>query len=243
LASAAISGSLPGRLIQEATMLLECVQTETGPNPTFAVIWLHGLGADGNDFGPIVPELVASNWPPIRFVFPHAPRRPITINGGMTMRAWYDITGMEIAQRQDEAGIRASMAQLEALIAREVERGIPSSRIFLAGFSQGAAMVLSGGLRHAHPLAGIIALSGYLPLEQQLEAERSAANAGVPIFVGHGSVDPIVPQTLGMLSRDFLRAHGYNVDWHSYAMAHQVCSEEIRDLRSWLDKRMAPAVA
>ena len=224
-------------------MLLDCVQTETGPNPTFAAIWLHGLGADGNDFGPIVPELVAPGWPPIRFVFPHAPRRPITINGGMTMRAWYDITGMEIAQRQDEAGIRASMAQLEALIAREVERGIPSTRIFLAGFSQGAAMVLSGGLRHTQPLAGIIALSGYLPLEQQLEAERSEANADVPIFLAHGSLDPVVPQTLGMLSRDFLRAHGYRVDWHSYAMAHQVCTEEIRDLRTWLGERMAPAVA
>lgn len=222
-------------------MPLDCVQIETGPSPRFAVIWLHGLGADGNDFGPIVPELVAKGWPAIRFVFPHAPRRAVTINGGMTMRAWYDITGMEIAQRQDEAGMRASMVEVEALVAREIESGIPAARIFLAGFSQGAAMVLSAGLRHAQRLAGIIALSGYLPLERQLEAERSAANADVPIFLGHGSVDPVVPQTLGMLGRDFLRAHGYRIDWHSYPMAHQVCAEEIADLRDWIGARIAQA--
>lgn len=221
-------------------MLLDCVQMETGANPQFAVIWLHGLGADGNDFGPIVPELVGAGWPPIRFVFPHAPRRTVTINGGMLMRAWYDITGMEIANRQDESGIRASIVYLEALIAREVERGIPAARVILAGFSQGAAMVLSAGLRHAQRLAGIIALSGYLPLEHHLEAERSAANADVPVFFGHGSVDPVVPQTLGMLGRDFLRGLGYAVDWHSYPMAHQVCAEEITDLRGWIGKLVAP---
>jgi len=219
--------------------MLECVQTETGTDPRFAVIWLHGLGADGNDFGPIVPELVGSDWPPIRFVFPHAPRRAITINGGMPMRAWYDITGMEIAQRQDETGIRASIVELEALIAREVERGIPESRIFLIGFSQGAAMVLSGGLRHARRLAGIAALSGYLPLDKQLVAERSPANADVPVFIGHGSVDPVVPQMLGMLARDFLRGLGYVIDWHGYPMAHQVCVEEITDLRNWIGERLA----
>ncbi len=219
-------------------MLLECVQTETAANPRFSVIWLHGLGADGNDFGPIVPELVAREWPSIRFLFPHAPKRPITINGGMSMRAWYDITGMEIAQKQDEAGIRASIVHIEALIARENARGIPTSRIFLAGFSQGAAMVLSGGLRHAEPLAGIIALSGYLPLDKQLAAERAAANAKVPIFIAHGSMDPVVPQPLGLLSRDFLRNLGYNVEWHSYPMAHQVCAEEIADLRAWLGQRI-----
>lgn len=219
-------------------MLLECVEKETGRNPRGAVIWLHGLGADGNDFVPMVPELVAADWPALRFVFPHAPRRPITINGGMTMRAWYDITGMEIAQRQDEAGIRQSMGLVEALIAREVERGIPASNIVLAGFSQGAAMSVSTGLRHAERLAGVIALSGYLPLERQLESERSAANAGVPIFMGHGSLDPVVPQTLGMLCRDFLRSHGYVVDWHGYTMAHQVCIEEIADLRTWIGARV-----
>ncbi|MEO7935499.1 MAG: carboxylesterase [Dokdonella sp.] len=220
-------------------MLLDCLQTETGADPNFAVIWLHGLGADGNDFVPIVQELVAKDWPAIRFVFPHAPKRPVTINMGMSMRAWYDITGMEIAQKQDEAGIRDSITHLESLIAREVERGIAASRIFLAGFSQGAAMVLSGGLRHADALAGIIALSGYLPLEKQLADERSPANAQVPLFIGHGSVDPVVPQTLGMLTRDYLRNLGYTVDWHSYPMAHQVCAEEITDLRNWIGQRIA----
>ncbi len=220
-------------------MMLDCVQTETAANPRFSVIWLHGLGADGNDFGPIVSELVAKDWPPMRFVFPHAPKRPITINGGMSMRAWYDITGMEIAQKQDEAGIRDSMTHLDALIARENERGVPSAHIFLAGFSQGAAMVLSGGLRHAESLAGIIALSGYLPLDKQLAVERSPANSKVPMFIGHGSMDPVVPQVLGILGRDFLRNLGYTIDWHSYAMAHQVCAEEITDLREWLGQRMA----
>lgn len=218
-------------------MLLDCVEKETGPAPQIAVIWLHGLGADGNDFVPMVPEIVAAGWPAVRFVFPHAPRRPITINGGMSMRAWYDITGMEIAQRQDEAGIRGSIGQVEALIGREIGRGIPASHIILAGFSQGAAMALSAGLRHPQRLAGIIALSGYLPLERELAGERSAANADVPIFIGHGSLDPVVPQTLGMLSRDFLRSHGYTVDWHSYTMAHQVCIEEIADLRAWMGER------
>lgn len=220
-------------------MPLPTVEHETAPNPRHAVIWLHGLGADGNDFAPIVPELVDRAWPPLRFVFPHAPVRPVTINNGMAMRAWYDIKGMQIADRQDEVGIRESMLQLEALIAREVERGIPSQRIFLAGFSQGAAMVLCGGLRQARQLAGIVALSGYLPLEQQLLAERSETNAGIPVFMAHGSVDPVVPQVLGILSRDFLRSHGYTIDWHSYAMAHQVCAEEIADLRHWLGRHIA----
>jgi len=219
-------------------MALECVETETGVKPDHAVIWLHGLGADGNDFGPIVPELVGRDWPPVRFVFPHAPTRPVTINGGMTMRAWYDITGMEIAQRQDETGMRASIIEIEALIDREEERGIAAERIILAGFSQGAAMVLCGGLRHRERLAGIIALSGYLPMHDKLETERAPANADVPIFIGHGSVDPVVPQPLGMLARDFLRGLGYKVDWHSYGMAHQVCAEEIGDLRAWMGARI-----
>lgn len=220
-------------------MLLECVQTETGVDPKIAVIWLHGLGADGHDFGPIVPELVARDWPAIRFVFPHAPKRAITINGGMPMRAWYDIKGMEIAQRQDETGIRESIVQLETLIAREIERGVPAANVFLVGFSQGAAMVLSGGLRYHQRLAGIIALSGYLPLDQQLMTERSKENADVPILMAHGSVDTVVAEPLGMLGRDFLRSLGYQVDWRSYRMAHQVCSEEIADLRKWIAERIA----
>ena len=223
--------------------MLDCVQTETGADPRFAVIWLHGLGADGHDFGPIVPELVAKDWPAMRFVFPHAPQRPVTVNGGMKMRGWYDITGMEIAQKQDEVGIRSSIADIEALIAREVERGIPASRIFLAGFSQGAAMVLSAGLRHAHRIAGVIALSGYLPLEKQLAEERSAANAGLPLFIAHGSIDPVVPQVLGMLGRDFLRGLGYTIEWRSYPMAHQICAEEIADLRNWIGQRIVAITA
>ena len=220
-------------------MALECVEIETGPQPRHAVIWLHGLGADGHDFEPIVPELAARGMPPVRYVFPHAPTRRVTINGGMPMRAWYDITGMEIAQRQDEAGMRASIVELEALIARETARGVAASNIVLAGFSQGAAMVLAGGLRHRERLAGIVALSGYLPLHEALAAERTPANADVPILIAHGTVDPVVPQPLGMLARDFLRGLGYAVEWKSYAMAHQVCAEEIADLRAWLATRFA----
>lgn len=220
-------------------MTLECVEIETGKNPRHVVIWLHGLGADGHDFGPIVPDLAGAGMPPIRFVFPHAPVRRVTINGGMPMRAWYDITGMEIAQRQDEDGMRASIVELEALIAREVARGIAPRDIVLAGFSQGAAMVLCGGLRHAARLGGIIALSGYLPLHEKLADERSAANADVPILIAHGSIDPVVPQPLGMLARDFLRGLGYRVEWKGYAMAHQVCAEEIADLREFLAARFA----
>ena len=220
-------------------MTLECVEIETGKNPRHAVIWLHGLGADGNDFGPIVPDLAGADLPPIRFVFPHAPVRRVTINGGMPMRAWYDITGMEIAQRQDETGMRASIVELEALIAREVARGVAAKNILLAGFSQGAAMVLCGGLRHAARLGGIIALSGYLPLHEKLADERSAANADVPILIAHGSFDPVVAQPLGMLARDFLSDLGYRVEWKGYAMAHQVCAEEIADLRAFIAARFA----
>ncbi|MEO8010575.1 MAG: carboxylesterase [Dokdonella sp.] len=219
-------------------MALDSVETETGAKPRHAVIWLHGLGADGHDFGPIVPELVGRDWPTLRFIFPHAPKRPVTINGGMPMRAWYDITGMEIAQRQDEIGMRASMIEVEALIARENVRGIDSSRIFLAGFSQGAAMALCAGLRHGERLAGIIALSGYLPMHELLAAERAPANVDVPILIAHGNVDPVVPQALGMLARDFLRGLGYHVDWRSYTMAHQVCAEEIIDIRNWIGLRL-----
>jgi len=219
-------------------LILPCVELETAPNPSHAVIWLHGLGADGNDFKPIVPELVDRAWPPLRFVFPHAPVRAVTVNAGMRMRAWYDIFGPQIAAKQDEAGIRASIAALDALIAREAERGIPPERVILAGFSQGGAIVLAGGLRHAAKLAGIIALSTYLPLDAVTEAERHAANTSLPIFMGHGGFDPIVPQALGQLSRDVLVGLGYDVEWHSYPMAHQVCPPEIGDLRRWIAKRL-----
>jgi len=218
---------------------LPTVEHETAPNPTHAVIWLHGLGADGNDFAPIVPELVDKAWPPLRFVFPHAPVRAVTINGGMRMRAWYDILAPQIAAMQDEAGMRVSIAELDALIAREGERGIAPSRVILAGFSQGGAIVLAGGVRHAAKLAGIVALSTYLPLDAKTAAERSAANAGLPIFMAHGSFDPVVPQVLGLMSRDALVKLGYDVAWHSYPMAHQVCPPEIADLRAWIGKRLS----
>ncbi len=189
--------------------LLSSIERETAANPTHSIIWLHGLGADGNDFAPIVPELVAADWPPLRFVFPHAPQRPVTINGGMSMRAWYDIVGADIASKQDAVGIRESVQQVDALIAREIERGVPTERIVLAGFSQGGAIALSAGLRHAQPLAGIVALSTYLPLHEALASERSAANAHIPIFWGHGSADPVVPLALGEMSRQWLQALDY----------------------------------
>lgn len=222
-------------------MILPCLEIETAPKPAHAIIWMHGLGADGHDFEPIVPELVAADWPPLRFVFPHAPARAITVNGGMRMPGWYDISGFEIAQRQDEVGIRESITQIETLIAREKERGVASRNIILAGFSQGAAMALSVGLRHANTLAGIVALSGYLPLAEQLATERSTGNSQTPIFIGHGSSDAVVPEFLGSQARDFLKQAGHPVEWHSYPMAHQVCAAEIVDLRGWIAARLRDA--
>jgi phospholipase/carboxylesterase len=222
-------------------MPLPCIEKTTGPNPRHAVIWLHGLGADGNDFLPIVPELVDPKWPPLRFVFPHAPVRPITINGGMAMRAWYDISGQEIAQRQDETGIRSSIVLLEELIEREIARGVAAENIFLAGFSQGGAIVLAGGIRHAQRLGGIVALSTYLPMAEKTDAEASAANRAAPIFMAHGMLDPTISHALGEMSRDYLVQRGYAVAWHAYPMAHQVCMEEIADLRQWLGLRLSGA--
>lgn len=220
-------------------MALPSIQIETAPNPRHAVIWLHGLGADGHDFEPIVPELVDRAWPPLRFVFPNAPMRPITINGGMSMRAWYDISGQEIAQRQDEVGIRASIVLLDELIEREVTRGVASENILLAGFSQGGAIVLSGGIRHARKLGGIIALSTYLPMAEKTDAEAAAANRNTPLFMAHGKLDPTISHALGEMSREYLLQRGYAVEWHSYPMAHQVCAEEIADLKHWIGGRLA----
>ncbi|MFA6232363.1 MAG: alpha/beta hydrolase [Rhodanobacter sp.] len=220
-------------------MSLPTIERETAPNPTFSIIWLHGLGADGNDFAPIVPELVAPSWPALRFVFPHAPVRPVTINNGAPMRAWYDIAGFDLNARQDEVGMRASFAEVEALIEREHERGVPSERIVLAGFSQGGAMALAAGLRHAEKLAGIVVLSAYLPLSAALAAERSSANDVTPIFWGHGTADPVVVLQRGVESHALLQSMGYAVDWHTYPMPHSVCAEEIADLRSWLGQRFA----
>jgi len=218
--------------------LLPTVEHESGPDPRHSVIWLHGLGADGNDFAPIVPELVDPDWPPLRFVFPHAPVQPVSVNGGVPMRAWYDIVGFDARAPQDAAGIRRSIEAVEVLIAREQTRGVPSERIVLAGFSQGGAIALAAGLRHAQPLAGVVALSAYLPIAATLAPERSAANARVPIFWGHGSVDPVVVLQRGLDSRRLLEELGYAIDWHTYPMPHSVCAEEIVDLRAWMGARL-----
>lgn len=214
------------------------VEIETGANPRWTVIWLHGLGADGRDFEPIVPELVDDDWPPIRFVFPHAPVRAVTINGGVRMRAWYDILGTEIAQRQDEHGMRASIEMVNQLIARENTRGVASERIVIAGFSQGGAIALAAALRYPSKLAGVVALSTYLPIAENSAAERSEANRGLPVFMAHGNLDPVVGHALGQMSRGYLEQLGYVVDWHSYPMPHSVCAEEISDLARWLGARI-----
>jgi phospholipase/carboxylesterase len=214
--------------------VLETIEVETGPRPTAAVIWLHGLGADGHDFEPIVPELGLAATPAVRFVFPHAPMRAVTINGGAVMRAWYDIVSLEGVRREDDAGVRASQASVEALIARETSRGIPAGRLVLTGFSQGGAIALQTGLRHAERLAGIMALSTYLPLASTLVAEGSAANRDVPIFMAHGRHDGLIPIERATISREVLRKAGYNVEWHDYAMEHAVCREEIDDIAAWL---------
>ncbi|OZI77505.1 alpha/beta hydrolase [Bordetella genomosp. 12] len=212
--------------------LLECIEVETGPNPGHAVIWLHGLGADGNDFVPIVPELGLNL--PVRFVFPNAPVAPVTINGGMAMRSWYDILVMDLVRQEDAGGIRASEAAIRKLIARENARGIPTSRIVLAGFSQGCAMTLHTGLRLPERLAGLVGLSGYLPLIDTAQAERHAANAQTPVFMAHGLYDPVVALARAEASRDRLQSLGYAVQWHSYPMPHSVCLEEVQDIGAFL---------
>jgi len=215
------------------------IEIETGPNPTASIVLMHGLGADGNDFVPIAQELNLSSVGPVRFVFPNAPVMPVTINGGYQMPAWYDIYGPNLVQREDEAGLRRSQASIEALIEKEKSRGIAANRIVVAGFSQGCAMALMTGLRHAEKLAGIVGLSGYLPLAATLAAERHAANHGTPIFLAHGSADPVVVLPRATATRDALQALGYNVDWHEYSMAHSVCMEEIADLNAWLLRVLA----
>ena len=210
--------------------LLETVEIATGDHPEAAVIWMHGLGADGNDFVPIVRELDLSECPAIRFVFPHAETMPVTINNGYVMRAWYDILGMDLVRREDEVGLRKSQQQIEQLITREIQRGIPAERIILAGFSQGCAMTLQTGLRHPKKLAGLLCLSGYLPLADKLPAECSEANRSTPIFMAHGRVDPVVQIARAETSRDFLTRLGYAIEWKDYSMPHSVCEEEIDDI-------------
>jgi phospholipase/carboxylesterase len=212
-------------------MALDTIQTQTGDAPTATVIVLHGLGADGNDFVPFVQELDLTAVGPVRYVFPHAPTMPVTINGGYVMRAWYDILGADMARREDEAGLRRSMAEITALIDAERASGIAASRIVLAGFSQGAAMTLLTGLRYPE--------WGYLRLAGRLTAERSTANDDVPVFLAHGRGDPVVPYAAGVATRDALRSMGYPVEWHEYPMQHSVCMEEVADLNRWLLRVLA----
>jgi phospholipase/carboxylesterase len=221
------------------TDLLQCVELETAPDPQWTVLWLHGLGADGNDFVPFVRELDLTGLPAIRFIFPHANTMPVTINGGYVMRAWYDIKMNDLGRMEDEAGLRASQAQVEALIAQEKARGIPASRIILAGFSQGCAMTLQTGLRHPEPLAGLMCLSGYVPLADKISNERSAASLKTPIFMVHGQHDGVIPIARAQQSRDLLKALGYSVEWHDYYMQHSLCQEEVDDISAWLKKVLA----
>ena len=216
------------------TTLLPRIELESAPLPLCSVIWLHGLGADGNDFASIVPQLDLRGCPPIRFIFPHAPSMPVTINGGYVMPAWYDILGANLVDRQDAAGIQKSEKAIQSLIEQEVARGIPYERIVLAGFSQGCAMALHTGLRLPHRLAGIMALSGYLPLASQFAAERHAANAKTPVFMAHGTQDPVVILKRGEDSRDALKALGHPVQWHTYPMPHSVHPQEIADIAAFL---------
>ena len=218
---------------------LQCVEVQTSPSPGATVILLHGLGADGYDFVPVVRELEKLGVPPARYVFPHAPTRPVTINGGYVMRAWYDILGTDLVRREDERGIRASQGMVEALIEREVARGVARSRIVLAGFSQGGAITLHTGLRQPQPLAGLIALSCYLPLAESLSKEAAAGSKGVPVFLAHGTQDPVVPLARGAASRDALKAAGYAVEWHDYPMPHSVSAEEISDIAAFMQRVLA----
>ena len=216
---------------------IQTVEVETGAEPTASVIWLHGLGADGHDFEPIVPELRLPAALPTRFVFPHAPVRPVTINGGMAMRAWYDIVTLDRGGPVDSAGIDESSLALEALIAREQERGIEPARIVVAGFSQGGAIAINTILRAEKKLAGLMALSTWLALPDALK--RDNLDTSVPVFMAHGQFDPMIPMQYGRASADRLAAAGFDVEWHDYPMAHAVCPQEIGDIRNWLSGVLA----
>ena len=214
--------------------LLETIEIETATTPAASIVWMHGLGADGHDFVDIVPELGLPARPGIRFVFPHAPMRPVTINAGYVMRAWYDIRDDGGVRREDAAGVRASQKAIEALIAREKERGVAAAAIVLAGFSQGGAMAIHTALRHPDRLAGVMALSCSLPLAEALAAEAAPANRDVPIFMAHGTHDPMIPMARALRARETLAGLGYRLEWHEYPMPHSVCLEEIRDISAWL---------
>jgi phospholipase/carboxylesterase len=219
--------------------MLPCIELETSPNPTAAVIWLHGLGADGNDFAPIIPELKLPASPGIRFIFPSAPSMPVTVNGGYVMPAWYDIIGRNLMDQEDAAGIQKSAAAITELIEKEASRGIAYKRIVLAGFSQGCAMALHIGLRFPHQLAGIIALSGYLPLAMTANTEKHSANSNTPIFMAHGTYDPVVTIDRAQASYAMLEKMGYSVDWNEYPMEHSVNHEELMDISRFLQEVLA----
>ena len=218
--------------------MLEYIQQDTGEEPTFSVIWLHGLGADGHDFAPIVPELLLPFDLSIRFIFPHAPQQPVTINAGMVMPAWYDILSMEIARQVDEAGINRSAEQVRELIDKETDRGISSDHILLAGFSQGGAVALHTGLLLQLPLLGILALSSYLPIPERILETQNTVNQSTPIFMAHGIYDPVVPMQLGRKTQEFLASQAYDVVWHTYPMEHSVNIDEIRDVGVWMTRLM-----
>ena len=217
---------------------LETVEIVTGPNPTAAVVWLHGLGADGHDFEPIVPQLGWAGAPDIRYVFPHAPVRPVTINGGMPMRAWYDILTIDSERGHDTEGVVASVNQVAGLVRREIESGIPSQRIILAGFSQGGAIALQLALRYPRQLAGVVALSSYMLFADRIATQRHEQNANLPAFVAHGTADPMVPLAMGEAAARKLEQMGHPVEWHSYPMQHAVCPEEIGHLSAWMKKHL-----
>ncbi|SHN27060.1 phospholipase/carboxylesterase [Duganella sacchari] len=216
--------------------LLQTIEKETGANPAVSIIWMHGLGADANDFVPMLHELDFTGLPAIRFIFPNADTMPVTVNGGYVMRAWYDIVATDLGRQEDEGGLRASQAKIEALIARENARGIPNERIILAGFSQGCAMTLQTGLRQTAPLAGMLCLSGYVPIATQAATEHTPASKATPIFLVHGRMDPVIPIARATASRDLLVQWGYNVEWHEYAMQHSLCQEEVQHISAWLKK-------
>jgi phospholipase/carboxylesterase len=219
--------------------LLPAIEVETAAMPRFSVVWMHGLGADGSDFEAVVPELGLDGGPGVRFIFPHAPQIPVTCNGGYVMPAWYDIVSLDANSRTvDEAGIIASRQAIRRLIARENQRGVPCSRVFVAGFSQGGAVAYTTALTHPETLAGVIALSTYIPVQKLLETEATTANRAVPIFAAHGSEDDVVSPELGIRARDFLVRNGYGVEWHEYLMPHSVCLEEVQEIGSWLRGRM-----
>ena len=220
-------------------MTLKVIEAQTGENPVATVIIMHGLGADGRDFLPFAEQMDLSSVGSVRFLFPNAPIIPVTINGGYEMPAWYDILGADLVRREDEAGLRQSQASIEALIDNEKARGIAASRIVIAGFSQGCAMTFMVGLRYAEKLAGLMCMSGYLPLADKTFAERSSANQNVPIFMGHGSRDGVVVLERAVASRDALKEMGYAVEWHEYLMEHSVCPQEIKDMQTWLQRILA----